>query len=283
MGFLAVGISQVTAGIALLFGHGTMAALIMSPWFLGVTALIGFVYLLSILTLNYLKRDSVGSWLHKCRWSRYPEEHFKSEVEENQTFFEIQLAPGVFVKPTFEMRRYYSPSVGSLPKEAQNGAWVQLLLPEAIRGEHIKVNVAASGRPFPGFPVAKIGGSLKDYFTGYGTVEAVSQWRNAPPSKTQMVWNEPMRTNYPTADEAVIWQTWVPLDESAHYLELQVWYAPETLAIREGDNGYRFQIELTQEGQTDNGESRIVSANKGSLEVETLGGRDDALILPVPF
>jgi len=283
MGVLAVGVSQVTAGVALLFGHGTMAALVMSPWFLGVTALIGFVYLLSTLTLNYLKRDLVGSWLRKCRWSRYPEERFNSEIEEDQTFFEIQLAPAVFVRPTIEIKHHYSPSVGSLPKKTQSGAWVQLLLPVAIRGEFIKLNMAATGRPFPGFPVEKMGGSLKDYFTGYGAVEAVSQWQNAPPSKTQMRWNEPPQNSSPPEDEGVIWQTWVPLDESAHYLELQVWYGEETLAIREGDNGYRFQIELTQEGQTDNRESRIVSTNKDSLEVEILGGRDEAITLPVPL
>ena len=282
IGFLIIGGIQVSAGVALLLGSGAMAALVMSPWFLGVTALIGFVYLLSTLTLNYLKRDLVGSWLHKCRWSRYWEERFKSEIEENQTFHEIQLAPAVFVKPTFEIKHRYSPSVGSLSKETQSGAWVQLLLPGAVCGELIKLNVAATGRPFAGFPVEKMGGSLNDYFTGYGTVEAVSQWRNTPPSKTQMRWNEPPKKSSPTEDEVVIWQTWVPLDEDVQYLELQVWYAPETIAIREGDKGFRFQVELAKGGQTDNSESRVVGTNKGSLEVETLGGRDEAVTLPIP-
>lgn len=221
--------------------------------------------------------------LQKCRWSRYWEERFKSEIEETHAFFEIQLAPAVFVKPTFEIKYYSSSSVGSLPTETQNGAWVQLLFPNAVRGEIIKLNVAATGRPFPGFPVEKVAGSLKEYFTGYGTVEAVGQWRNAPPSKTQMRWNEPPHKNSPPTDEVVVWQTWVPLGEDAQYLELQVWYAPETIAIREGDNGYRFQIELVKGGQIDNSESRVVGTNKGSLEIETLGGRDEALALPVPI
>lgn len=75
----------------------------------------------------------------------------------------------------------------------------------------------------------------------------------------------------------------MPLNESAQYLELQVWYPEETLAISEGDNGYRYQIGLAPEGQTDNSESRVVGSNKNSLTVESLGSRADALLLPVPL
>lgn len=283
IGIMILGAAPLSAGSVAVLGYGKLAAIVLNAWFAGATLVVGLVYLFITYAISYLKRDAIGLWLHKCCWSVYPNERFKDAMDENQKFFEIQLAPAVFAKPTFELKHYYSPSVGSLPKETQNGAWVQLLLPETIRGEIINVNLAASGRPFPGFPVEKIGGSLKDYFTGYGTVEAVTQWRNATPSKTQMRWNEPPRKSTPPADEVVIWQAWVPLNESAQYLELQVWYPEETLAISEGDNGYRYQIGLAPEGQTDNNESRVVGSNKNSLTVESLGSRADALPLPVPL
>lgn len=283
LGFAVVGGTQVVAGITALAGNGALAALVMSPWFLGLTALIGLAYLLSTLALNYLKRDVVGHWLRKCRWSRHPEERFSDEREENQTFLGIQLAPSLYVKPTFEITHHYSPSVGSLRQETQNGAWVQLLLPEAIRGEVVHINLAASGRPFAVFPVEKIGGSLKDSFTGYGTVEAVTQWRNASSLKTQARWNDPPQKTMPPAEEDVIWQTWVPLSEKAQYLELQLWYPETLLAIRESDNGYRYQIELVPGGEADGSDNRVVGSSKNSLTVESLGDRGGALQLPVPI
>lgn len=282
LGFAVVGGAQLLAGITALMGYGALAALVMNPWFIGFTAVIGVVYLLSTLALNYLKRDVVGHWLHKCRWSRYPYERFKDQNEENQTFLEIQLAPAIFIKPTFHASQHYFPDIGYLPTEAQNGAWVQLRLPGAIRGELAHVNLTATGRPIPGFPVERVGDSLKDCFSGYGTVEAVAQWRRVSPLKTQTRFNEPPQTISPE-DEDVIWQTWVPLTESAKYLELQVWYPKHILTIREGDQGYRYQIELTPEGESDGSESRVVGSSKNSLTVESLGGRADALQLPVPL
>lgn len=145
------------------------------------------------------------------------------------------------------------------------------------------MNLTATGRPFPGFPVERVGDSLKDCFSGYGTVEAVAQWRRVSLLKTQTRFNEPPQTISPPADEDVIWQTWVPLTESAKYLELQVWYPEHILTIREGDQGYRYQIELIPEGESDGSESRVVGSSKNSLTVESLGGRADALQLPVPL
>jgi hypothetical protein len=283
LGFLAIGTAHVLAGVFAMSGHGFFIALVMHPLFLGVTALIGLVYLLSTLTLNHLKRDVVGHWLHKCRWSRHSEERFSDEMEENQAFLEIQFAPSLFVKPTFEITHHYSPSVGSLRQEVQNGAWVQLLLPEAIRGEVVHINLAASGRPFAVFPVEKIGGSLKNSFTGHGTVEAATQWRNTSSLKTQARWNDPPQRAMPPAEEDVIWQTWVPLSEKAQYLELQLWYPETILAIRKDDNGYRYQIELVPEGEADGSDNRVVGSSKNSLTVESLGNRGDALQLPVPI
>jgi|GEM_PF-1973139 len=282
-GFLIIGAAQALAGLSAMAGYGALAAWLMSPVVAGLTVVIGLVYLLSTLALNYLKRDVVGHWLHKCRWSRYPEDRFKDQNEENQTFLEIQLAPGLFVKPTFHASQQYFPDIGYLPSETQNGAWVQLRLPEAIRGEMAYVNLTASGRPFPGFPVQRVGDSLKDEFSGYGRVEAVAQWGKVSPLKSQNRFNEPQQKAIPPADEDVIWQTWVPLTESTQYLELQVWYSAQTLTIRDGDKGFRYQMELVPEGETDGSDSRVVGSNKNSLAVESLGSRADALLLPVPL
>lgn len=283
LGIIILGTAQLAAGGVAVLGYGQLAAVALSAWFAGAALVVGLAYLFVTYALNYLKRDDIGFWLHKCRWSCYPQERFSDEIEENQTFLEIQLAPGLFVKPTFDITHHYSPSAGPLRREAQNGAWVQLLLPEAIRGEVVHINLTASGRPFPGFPVERIGGSLKDSFTGYSTVEPVTQWRNVSSLKTQTYWNDPLQKTSPPADEGVVWQSWVPLNRNAEYLELQVWYSEETLAVRNGDSGYRYQIELIQEGASDNSDSRVVGSSKNSLEVESLGGRAEAALIPVPL
>lgn len=73
------------------------------------------------------------------------------------------------------------------------------------------------------------------------------------------------------------------MSNTAQYLELQVWYPTDTLSTSEGDKGFRYQIELTAEGASDNSDSRVVTTNKTSLQVESLGGRDQAALLPVPL
>ncbi|MCQ3001617.1 hypothetical protein NLO98_17845 [Pseudomonas syringae] len=283
LGFLTISSAQLLAGIFAMAGYGSLAGWVMHPWFLAGIVVVGMVYLLATLALNYLKRDEVGRWLHKCRWTRYPEEYFKSEDEENQTFLEIQLAPAIFVKPTFEIKQQYSSSVGYLARETQNGAWVQLLLPEIVRGQIIQLNLVASGRAFSVLPIAKVGGSLKEQLIGYGTPESIEQWSKVSSSPTQVRYNDPAEKELPPVDEGIIWEAWVPLGENAQYVELQIWYSTETLAAREGDKGYRYQIELAPEGESDNSDSRVIGSAKKRLEVECLGGRDEATLLPVPL
>jgi hypothetical protein len=282
-GMLVIGSLQVLAGVAALAGSGALAAVVMAPWFLGITALVGLIYIFSTLAINHLKRDVVGHWLHRCRWSRHPAEHFSSELEENQTFLEIQLGPAVFAKSTFEVAHYYSQSVGSVDRETQNGVWVQLLVPEAMRGQFVNVNIAASGRPFPGFPVEIIGGTLKGDFIANGFVENVDQWRKAPAKKKHSLFNNPPPETVLTTSGDIVWQAWLPVGENARYLELQVWYPAEILTVRESDKGYRYQIALAIEGQSDNGESRVVGSNENSLQVESLGGRHEGVKLPIPL
>ncbi|WP_250548386.1 hypothetical protein [Pseudomonas congelans] len=51
-------------------------------------------------------------------------------------------------------------------------------------------------------------------------------------------------------DENLIWETWVPLDKDAIYIELQIWYPYSLMNAREDDKGYLFQMELNTKGDT---------------------------------
>ncbi|MGF6207841.1 hypothetical protein [Pseudomonas frederiksbergensis] len=85
----------------------------------------------------------------------------------------------------------------------------------------------------------------------------------------------------PTEDEPLIWQTWVPLTKEAQNIEVQIWYPTETLATGEGDRGYRYQLELSEEGVKDQKDTRISALDKSSLVVQQLGGRENAAVLPI--
>ena len=86
----------------------------------------------------------------------------------------------------------------------------------------------------------------------------------------------------PPEGEGAVWQTWVPLTEEAQFIEMQVWYAPEILASSEGDRGYRFQLELEKEGVINEEDTRFNSLSANSLQIETLGGRENAIALLMP-
>ncbi|WP_397452749.1 hypothetical protein [Pseudomonas sp. NA-150] len=90
------------------------------------------------------------------------------------------------------------------------------------------------------------------------------------------------RYDMPPEGEDVVWQTWGPLAEVAQCIEMQVWYSPEILASSEGDRGYRFQLELDKEGVSDGKGTRLTSLDPGSLQIETLGGREKSIAILVP-
>ncbi|RMQ35986.1 hypothetical protein ALQ05_01050, partial [Pseudomonas amygdali pv. mori] len=54
----------------------------------------------------------------------------------------------------------------------------------------------------------------------------------------------------PPENEDLIWETWVPLDKDATYLELQIWYPSNLIHPGEEDQGYLFQMELGTRGDT---------------------------------
>ncbi|EGH25706.1 hypothetical protein PSYMO_31527, partial [Pseudomonas amygdali pv. mori str. 301020] len=54
----------------------------------------------------------------------------------------------------------------------------------------------------------------------------------------------------PPEGEDLIWETWIPLEEEATYLELQIWYSDSLIKFSQQDIGYLYQLELNSEGDT---------------------------------
>lgn len=281
-GVVLLGAAQTFAGALALSGNGKYAAFVMSPWFAGAAAIVGLIYLFASYSLNYLKRDAVGDWLHKCMWSRYPVERFNNQHEENLTFQEIHLSPSLFVRPTLGMKLVDVGALGYQVREMPTGAWLQLRIPAALRGETIHINLMASYRPSSLTPVKALSESLQKDFISNGSVEPVSQWGQAPHKEFRPHYGVQLCNALPPPEEDIIWQTWVPIAEKAKYLEVQIWYPLEVLFIRDGDKGYRFQAELVAGGTYDNEANHLPSAVNSPLQVEKLGGRGDGAMLPLP-
>ncbi|SQG00788.1 membrane protein [Paucimonas lemoignei] len=280
---IGFGLAQIVAGTMALVGDSSYLSFVMSPWFAGAVVIVGLLYLFAVLALNYLKRDVIADWLRKCIWTRYPAERFKSQREENVTFQEIQLSPALFVKPTMEMKLVNVGDIGYQVRELPSGAWLQLRIPATLRGETIYVNSVTSYRPSQIMPVTALDGGIHEYLIDHGSPESIDNWGRTSDKKAQRIYDVEVCKVLPDSEEDIIWQAWVPIDDKAKYLELQVWYSQEALTAREDDKGYRFQVELVSGGTYDNKESRMPRAASGSLPVEKLGGRGNAAMLWVPW
>ncbi|MEA9995902.1 hypothetical protein QN382_16760 [Pseudomonas sp. 10B1] len=284
VGMSLVGILQLTAGSMALAGNPALLALAMNPYIAGGALAVGLIYLLATLALNYLKRDAVGQWLRQGSWSRHPEDLAGSQIthlEENRSFLEIQLSPTLHVKPTYEYIERYTYKKGHEQIPIQNGAWVQLLIPTELQGSVIQVNVIASHRPYYVGTVEKAGHSLQKPFIDNGEIIAPSLLGNTPDEsgpKKRIESCHPI----PSGGEGIIWQAWVPLTVEAQFIEAQVWYPAEILANAEGDRGFRFQLELVEQGVTDEKDTLMSSLDTKNIQVQTLGGRDEASALAVP-
>lgn len=278
LGVTGGGLLQLLVGALAAAGDGRYVVVVTGPWFVGFIAVVGLIYLFATFALNRLKRDTVGDWLRKCRWSRFPAERFSDQHEEVLVFHEIQISPALFLRPITGMKLINVGDLGYQLRELPIGAWLQLRISAELRGETICVNLLTSYRPARLMPVKALSGSLQKDFLSNGCSEVVGQWGNTPDKKFQPHYGI---SGTPRLNEDVIWQTWIPLDERAKYLEVQVWYPEEILATRKGDRGYRFQMELAAVGMYDDRESRLLEAGSSSLEVEKLGGRGEGAILPV--
>ncbi|KPW32847.1 hypothetical protein ALP45_01685 [Pseudomonas coronafaciens pv. atropurpurea] len=132
----------------------------------------------------------------------------------------------------------------------QYGAGLQILLPSAVRGQSVHFNIISSKRPLGVLPVEKIDTPIPLPFIDRGQFKNTEHFGKLS--------NHPMRNAcedltyplMPPAGEDVIWETWVPLEQGAAYLELQIWYSERLIRPGPQDIGYLFQIELNSEGKT---------------------------------
>ncbi|RMP76633.1 hypothetical protein, partial [Pseudomonas syringae] len=242
---------QLLTGI---FPSTAYALIAMSPWFSVAILLAGAVYLFATMALNYFKQDSIGWWLRRCCWSRSIEYRYPANAEgqheEKLALLTIQLSPQIHVKSTTrdETRYFGRDSPHSVP--VQYGAGVQVLLPNAVRGQSVHFNIISSKRPLGVLPVEKIDNPIHWSFLDRGqfkNTDYFGKLSNQPVRNACEDFTYPLM---PPEDEAVVWETWAPLDKEATYLELQIWYSSSLIKSGKEDTGYLFQLELTSEGKT---------------------------------
>ncbi|MGN2385088.1 toxin VasX [Pseudomonas syringae] len=243
--------AQLMAGIS---PAGVFTIIAMSPWFSVALLATGFIYLLATMALNYFKQDSVGWWLRKCCWSstldyRYAETT-DGEHEEVRALMEIQLSPQVHVKSTVNYENRYLGKGDYYSVAVQNGAGVQVRLPNVLRGQTVHFNVISSKRPLGVLTVEKIDQPIYEAFLDRGQFRNTEQFgtlTNKPAGKASEDFTYP---RMPPENEDLIWETWVPLDKDATYLELQIWYPANFLNPGGDDRSYLFQMELGIRGDT---------------------------------
>ncbi|WP_024693209.1 toxin VasX [Pseudomonas syringae] len=255
------GISVFTMGVGSTFQlmgglspASAFATVAMSSWFSVALLIIGSIYLFTTMTLNYFKQDSVGWWLRKCCWSRTLDysyaETAQGEHKEVRALMEIKLSPQVYVKSTVYYENRYLGKGDHYSVAVQNGAGVQVHLPNLIRGQSVHFNIVSSKRPWGVLPVEKIDDPLHQTFLDRGQFRKAEQFgklTNTPPSKASENFTYPLM---PPDNEDLIWETWVPLDKDATYLELQIWYPASLLDPGEEDRSYLFQMQLSPKGDT---------------------------------
>ncbi|MFJ4145662.1 hypothetical protein ACIPY9_23125, partial [Pseudomonas sp. NPDC089734] len=251
----------------------------MSGWLTIILLIAGLVYLAASLALNYFKQDSIGWWLRKCCWSRSSEyQHAatrEEEAEEKLALLNIQLSPQVFIQTTTAYRQQYTAKGGHVKVAVQDGAWIQLRLPESLRGKQIKLNVISSTRPLGFLPTTQTDTPIADIFEERGKfipAKAFGRLGNERPPRTHSDLGFPI---FP-AGEDVVWQTWVPLKEEVDYIELQIWYPNDTNTPGQKNQSYLYQIEPSKQGNV-----AIDGLTHTHLEVSKKN-HTDALILALP-
>ncbi|MCH5519620.1 toxin VasX [Pseudomonas syringae] len=256
-----------------------LTTVVMSPWFSLALLIAGTIYLFATMMLNYFKQDSVGWWLRKCCWSRTPEHrHANTTQEQNneiRSLLQIQLSPQIYVKSTVDYEDRYLGKDDYIRVAVQNGAGIQVRLPGTLRGSSVSVNVISSKRPWGVLLVEKIDRSVQADFLDRGQFRNVKQFgtlTNKPAGKAYDDFTYPLM---PPQNEDVIWETWVPLDKDASYLELQI-YCPFPLASSgQSDTSYSFQLELDTKGSTS-----FDGLTEAELEVKS-SSRADVLMLEI--
>ncbi|MCF5165515.1 hypothetical protein GIW45_15895 [Pseudomonas congelans] len=267
--------AQLLTGISL---ASRITTVVMSPWFSLALLIAGTIYLFATMALNYFKQDSVGWWLRKCCWSRTSEHRHantaQGQNDEIRSLLQIQLSPQIYVKSTVHYENRYLGKGDYISVAVQNGVGIQVRLPGTLRGSSVSVNVISSSRPWGVLPVEKIDRSVQADFLDRGQFRNVKQFgtlTNKPAGKAYEDFTYPLM---PPQNEDVIWETWVPLDKDASYLELQIHYPLNLINSGQSDTGYSFQLELDAKGSTSfdgltEAELEVKSSNRaGGLMLE---------------
>ncbi|MBX8557579.1 hypothetical protein K5D43_24205 [Pseudomonas cichorii] len=270
------GASYIFSGLKISSG---LTMFVMSPWFMVGLFVIGAIYLTACLALNYFKSDNVGWWLKKCCWTRSIELRHadtpEGRSEEKRSLLEVQLSPQIFVKSTVVYESRYLGKGDYMEVAVPNGAWIQIRLPNAVRGKWIQLNVIGSKRPLGILPVSKVESSIRDIFEERGQYTHIRKFAkvsNERPSHASSTLHFPIMPE----GEDVVWQTWVPLDKSTDYIELQIWYPGDVVSHGKEGRGYLYQLEPDKKG---NGTADGLTLTKLLVSAEP---RAQSLILPTP-
>ncbi|PBP78237.1 T6SS effector BTH_I2691 family protein [Pseudomonas syringae] len=254
---ISVGLMGIGSGaqlVAGLFPAGTSTAIVMNPWFSVALLVAGLIYLFATMALNYFKRDSIGLWLSRCCWSKTMDQRYLETAngrnEEISALMKIQLSPQIHVKTTVNYEDRYLGKGDHMSVAVQNGAGIQVRLPNLVRGESVHFNIVSSKRPWGVLPVEKIENSIHEAFLNRGQFRKVEQFGMLTNKPTIKASEDCTYPRMPPEKEDLIWETWVPLDKDAIYLELQIWYPYSLVNARENDKGYLFQMELSTRGDT---------------------------------
>jgi hypothetical protein len=216
--------------------------------------LLGTIYLLATMALNYFKHDGVGWWLRRCCWSLTKTDQFPDnalgQAEATRSLLEIQLSPQVYVKSTTTQKSVYMYNRPERIINVQNGAWIQLKLANAVRGQLVEFNIINSKSPLYILPVSKIDDSVQVPFLDNGKFTPANKFETATNRAKSQQQEANNMIEMPAKGEDIVWNTWVPLSENADYIELQIWYPSDLLKPGSKDTGYLYQLELDTSGKT---------------------------------
>jgi hypothetical protein len=245
-------LGSFAALVAGIFPASFATAVAASPWTLGLMLVVGIAYLFITMFLNHLKQDSIGLWLRKCCWSSSPECRYPETpegiAEEQRHFQELVLSPAVLVKQTFHHENQWAGKDGHVRVKVQDGAWIQILLSQSLRGRSIDFNVISSERSWNALSVEKSDKPIVDRFLDTGWFTTAASFGSVDNERPSQVKNDLYFPPVPPKDEDVVWQTWVPLGKEADFIELQIWYPRDIVVPGAEDRGYLYQIELSDDG-----------------------------------
>jgi hypothetical protein len=240
----------------------------------------GALYLLVTMLINDFKQDSVGFWLRRCCWSfstenQYPRTRDGAAAEQCD-FLKIALSPSVLTRQTSHSELQPAGDSGYLPVVVQNGSWVQILFPKDLRGHSVEINVISSEWSWKKFSVNKSRSPIASDFLKNGHFKDAASFGSVPTERPSGRSRGPYFPPIPAKNEDVVWQTWVPLEAEAEYIEVQVWYPQSFFAESPLDDGYVYQNGIGPKSET-----TVDGLMINTSEIKTLR-RSDAFRLELP-